>query len=53
MTKQLFKSMVWLLCIAVGLTACKEKPEIVEVIRPIKTITVKEEPAEKIRKFAG
>jgi RND family efflux transporter MFP subunit len=53
MTKQMFKRTVWLLCIAVGLTACKEKVEIVEVVRAIKTITVKEQPAEIIRKFAG
>jgi RND family efflux transporter MFP subunit len=53
MTKQMIKRMVWLLCIAIGLTACKEKAEIVEVIRPIKTITVGEQPAEQIRKFAG
>jgi RND family efflux transporter MFP subunit len=53
MTKQMFKRMVWLLCIAVGLAACKEKTEIVEVVRSIKTITVKEQPAEKIFKFSG
>jgi RND family efflux transporter MFP subunit len=53
MTKQMFKRMVWLICIAVGLTACKEKVEIIEVIRPIKTITVKEQPADQIRKFSG
>jgi RND family efflux transporter MFP subunit len=53
MTKQTFKRMVWLTCIAVGLTACKEKAEIVEVVRAIKTITVKEQPAELIRKFSG
>jgi RND family efflux transporter MFP subunit len=53
MRKQTFKQMVWLLCIAVGLTACKEKAEIVEVVRSIKTMTVSEQPAEKIRKFAG
>jgi RND family efflux transporter MFP subunit len=53
MTKQMFKRMAGLLCTAVALAACKEKAEIVEVIRPIKTITVKEQPAEKIRKFAG
>ncbi len=53
MTKQTFKRMVWLLCISVALTACKEKPEIAEVIRSIKTITVGEQPAEKIRKFSG
>jgi len=53
MTKQRFKQMVWLLCISVALAACKEKPEIVEVVRAIKTITVSEQPTEKIRKFSG
>ncbi|MGD9058316.1 MAG: efflux RND transporter periplasmic adaptor subunit [Desulfobacterales bacterium] len=53
MTKQTFKRMPWLLCIAVAMTACKEKPEIVEVVRAIKTITVSEQPAEKTRKFSG
>jgi RND family efflux transporter MFP subunit len=53
MSKQTFKRMVWLLCIFVALTACKEKPEIVEVVRSIKTMTVSEQPAEKIRKFSG
>jgi RND family efflux transporter MFP subunit len=53
MTKETFKQMVWPLCLAVGLTACKEKPEIVEVVRSIKTMTVSEQPAEKIRKFSG
>jgi RND family efflux transporter MFP subunit len=38
---------------AVAMAACKEKPEIVEVVRSIKTITVSEQPAEKIRKFPG
>ncbi len=53
MNKRTLKRMVWLFCIAAVLTACKEKPEIVEVIRAIKTITIKEQPAEQIRKFAG
>jgi RND family efflux transporter MFP subunit len=53
MTKQTFKRMVLPLCIAVALAACKEKPEIVEVVRAIKTITVKEQETEKIRKFSG
>jgi RND family efflux transporter MFP subunit len=35
------------------LAACKEKPEIVEVVRAIKTITVSEQPTEKTRKFSG
>ena len=45
--------MVWLLCISVALTGCKEKTEIVEVVRAIKTITVREQAAEKIFKFSG
>lgn len=53
MTKQSFKGIVCLFCISVALTACKEKAEIVEVIRPIKTITVKEQVVEQIRKFSG
>jgi len=53
MTKQTFKQMIRLLCIAVALAACKEKTEIVEVVRTIKTITVSEQASEQIRKFAG
>ena len=53
MTKLTFKPMVWLFCIAAALTACKEKTEIIEVVRPIKTITVSEQAAEQIRKFSG
>ncbi len=53
MTKQRLKRMIWLLCLAVALTACKEKTEIVEVIRSIKTITVSDQATEQIRKFSG
>ena len=53
MTKQILKWMVRLLCIAVVLSACKEKTEIIEEIRAIKTITVKEQAAEQIRKLSG
>jgi RND family efflux transporter MFP subunit len=45
--------MVWLLCISVALTACKKKPEIIEVVRAIKTITVSEQDTEQILKFPG
>jgi RND family efflux transporter MFP subunit len=45
--------MVWLLCISVALTACKEKTKTIEVVRAIKTITVKEQAAEQILKFSG
>jgi len=53
MTKQTFKQMIWLVCLAVALTACKEKTEIVEVVRSIKTMTVSKQEAEKIFKFSG
>jgi RND family efflux transporter MFP subunit len=53
MTKQTLKRMIWLLCIAFALTACKEKTEIIEVVRAIKTITVSEQATEQIRKFSG
>ena len=53
MIKHTFRRMGWLICIAVALTACKEKQEIIEVVRSIKTITVSEQPAEQTRKFAG
>jgi RND family efflux transporter MFP subunit len=53
MTKKLFNPIVWLIWISVALTACKEEPKIVEEIRAIKTITVKEQATEKIRKLSG
>jgi len=53
MTKQTFKQMIWLLCLSLALTACKEKTEIIEVVRSIKTLTVSEQATEQIRKFAG
>jgi hypothetical protein len=46
MTKKMLKRMVWLLCISVALTGCKEKTEIVEVVRAIETITVREQAAD-------
>ena len=47
------KQLVGLLCIMIALTACKEKVEIIEEIRAIKTLTVEEQPAKPIRKLAG
>lgn len=44
---------IWLLGLVLALTACKEKAEIVEVVRAIKTITVEQQADEKIRKFSG
>ena len=45
--------MIGLLCLTFALTACKEKTEIVEVVRAIKTMTVSEQATEQIRKFSG
>ncbi len=53
MTLQMFKRIVWPLGLLVALAACKEKTEIVEVVRAIKTITVKAQATEKILKFSG
>ncbi len=53
MTKQTLKRITWLLCIAVVLTACKEETEITKIIRPIETITVGEQAAERIGKYSG
>ncbi len=53
MTKQTLTQMAWLLCLTIALTACKEKVEIVEEIRAIKTITVKAQATEMIFKFSG
>lgn len=53
MTKPNFTRMICLLCISVAVTACKEKTEIIEAIRSIKTITVREQAAEQIRKLSG
>jgi RND family efflux transporter MFP subunit len=36
-----------------ALAACKEKPEIIEVVRSIKTLTVSEQATEQIRKLSG
>lgn len=53
MMKQTLKRVVWLLCISVALTACKDKVEIIEEVRSIKTMTVSEQATEQILKFPG
>ena len=50
---QRFKQMIWLLSLLIVLTACKEKAEIIEVVRPIKTMTVSDQAADQILKFSG
>ena len=53
MIKKTLKGIVGLLCLGAALTACKEKTEVVEVVRAIKTITVNKQAADKILKFSG
>ena len=53
MQKHTLARMVWLLCIAVALTACKDKVEITDEVRPIKTMTVSEQATGQTLKFSG
>jgi multidrug efflux system membrane fusion protein len=53
MASKIFNRATWLFCMLIALTACKEKTEIVEVVRAIKTITIKEQPAGQILRFSG
>ena len=53
MPNQMLKRIVWLLCLSIALTACKEKAEVIEVVRAIKTMTVSEQAVEQILKFSG
>jgi len=53
MTKRKCIRVVLLLCILSALTACKEKTEIIEVVRAIKTFEVREQPTELVRKYSG
>jgi RND family efflux transporter MFP subunit len=53
MKNQTIKLIPLLLGLGAALTACKEKTEIVEVVRAIKTVTVKAQATEMIFKFSG
>ena len=53
MPKQMLKRIIWLLCLSIALTACKEKAEVIEMVRAIKTMTVSEQAVEQILKFSG
>ena len=53
MPKPTLKRMFGLLCLSISLMACQEKPEIIETVRSIKTMTVNAQAAEQIRKFSG
>ena len=45
--------MVCVLCLPIVLTSCKEKTEIIDEVRPIKTMVVSEKATEQILKFSG
>lgn len=53
MMKQTLKRLVWLLCISVALPACKDKVEVIDAVRSIKTMTVSEHAKEQILRFPG
>jgi len=53
MVKQIVNKAVWLLCLLMVLTACKQKTEVPEVVRAIKTITVSEEGFGQTLKLSG
>jgi RND family efflux transporter MFP subunit len=53
MPKPMLMRMAWLLCLSATLAACKEKVEITEAIRPIKTMTVSEQATGQTLKFSG
>lgn len=53
MTRQCLKAACWTLCLLFAVTACKQEVEIVEVVRSIKTITVKEQAAQQVVKLSG
>jgi len=53
MTKKTLMRMAWLLCISIALSGCGKEPEIVEVVRAIKTMTVAEDAAQQILKLSG
>jgi len=51
--RRLLVKLIFLAVIGVAVTACKEKVEIVEQVRPLKTITVSEQTTGQIRKISG
>ncbi len=53
MTRIMSKWMVWVFCLSVSLTACKEKTEVTEVVRTIKTIAVSEQIFGQAIKLSG
>jgi len=53
MTRQCLKTACWALCLLFATTACEKEVEIVEMVRAIKTITVKEQTTQQVVKFSG
>ena len=53
MTRQCAKAACWIICLLFVMAACKQEVEIVEVVRAIITITVKEQATHQVVKFSG
>jgi multidrug efflux pump subunit AcrA (membrane-fusion protein) len=53
MLYSMLKKTIILICLTIALTACKEKAEISEDIRAIKTTTLSIQPLEQIVKISG
>jgi RND family efflux transporter MFP subunit len=53
MPKLTLNRLVWFLCLAVALSACKDKVEIIDTVRAIKTMTIREQAAGQTLKFSG
>ena len=53
MTRQRLKTACWILSVLFITAACKQEVEIVEVVRAIKTITVKEQATQQVVKLSG
>ncbi|MFH1981364.1 MAG: efflux RND transporter periplasmic adaptor subunit [Pseudomonadota bacterium] len=53
MSKQTLQRLAWLLCLSVALAACKDKVEIIDEVRAIKTLTVSEQASGQTLKFSG
>jgi len=53
MNKRTLEKVVWLLFVSFVLAGCKEKTELVDSIRTIKTITVSEQPTRQVIKLSG
>lgn len=53
MRKRILLNIIWLFCLSFMITGCKEKTEVVDMLRSIKTITVNEQSTGQLLKFSG